>query len=83
MPKKTYGAEEARAKLPQLLEQAHRGVRTVITKRGEPYAALVPVNDVRVKGKHASTLMSLRGSGHGLWGPDAAKGLAELREEWE
>ena len=82
MAKKTYGAEEARAKLPELLERAHRGVPTVITKRGQPYAALVPVADVRAPRK-GSTLLSLRGTGPDLWGADAAKFVAELREEWE
>jgi prevent-host-death family protein len=82
MAKKTYGAEEARAKLPELLERAHRGVATVITKRGAPYAALVPVSDRRVSRK-GSTLMSLRGSGRGLWGADAARAIGELRKEWE
>jgi prevent-host-death family protein len=83
MPKKTYGAEEARSKLPELLERAHRGLPTVITKRGEPYAALVPVKDVRVQSKHASSFMGLRSSGRGLWGSDTRAMLAELRDEWE
>jgi prevent-host-death family protein len=79
--KKTYGAEEARAKLPELLERAHRGEPTVITKRGQPYAALVPVVDE--KPRRGSTLVSLRGTGRGLWGASAAKLVDELREEWE
>lgn len=83
MPKKTYGAEEARAKLPELLERAHRGLPTVITKRGEPYAALVPVKDLRVPIKLASSFMALRSSGRGLWGNNAGTALAELRDEWE
>ena len=82
MAKKTYGAEEARANLPELLERAHRGVATVITKRGQPYAALVPLADGRAPRK-ASALMSLRGTGRGLWGADAAELIAELRDEWE
>jgi prevent-host-death family protein len=82
MARKTYGSEEARAKLPELLEQAHRGVTTVITKRGEPYAALVPMTDRRANRK-GSAFMGLRGSGRGLWGPDVAQALAGLRDEWE
>jgi prevent-host-death family protein len=82
MAKKSYGAEEARAKLPELLERAHRGLPTVITKRGEPYAVLVPVTDARAN-RRGSALMALRGSGPGLWGPDASRYLDELREEWE
>jgi len=54
--KKTYDAEEARAKLPELLERAHRGLPTVITKRGQPYAALPP-GDARAR-QTVSTLMS-------------------------
>jgi predicted nucleic acid-binding protein/antitoxin (DNA-binding transcriptional repressor) of toxin-antitoxin stability system len=38
MAKKTYGAEEARTLLPDLLERAHHGKANVITKRGKPYA---------------------------------------------
>jgi prevent-host-death family protein len=82
MAKKTYGAEEARAKLPELLERAHRGLPTIITKRGEPYAALVPIKDVRVRSPRASALTDLRGSGRGLW-DDAAAQLEQLRDEWE
>lgn len=82
MSKKSYGAEEARAKLPELLERAHRGVATVITKRGEPYAVLAPVTALRST-RRGPTLLALRGSGRGLWGTDPAKTLADLREEWE
>ena len=39
------GSEEARKKLPSLLERAHRGQVTVITKRGVPYAAIVPITE--------------------------------------
>jgi prevent-host-death family protein len=82
MAKKSYGSEEARAKLPELLEQAHRGVPTVITKRGEPYAALVPVTDRRAR-RRGSAFIALRGSGRGLWGSEVARALADLRDEWE
>lgn len=82
MAKKTYGAEEARARLPELLERAHRGEPTVITKRGQPYAALVPMAQARAPRK-GSGFVSLRGTGQGLWGADASRFVAELREEWE
>jgi prevent-host-death family protein len=82
MIKKSCGSEEARAKLPELLEQAHHGVTTVITKRGEPYAALVPVTDRRAT-RRGSAFIGLRGSGRGLWGSDVAQALATLRDEWE
>ena len=82
MAKKSYGAEEARAKLPELLERAHRGVPTVITKRGKPYAVLAPVTASR-SARRGPTLLALRGSGSGLWGSNSTKALAKLREEWE
>lgn len=82
MPAKTYGAETARAHLPELLERAHHGTPTVITKRGKAYAVLAPI------GQPASTrrgirMLSLKGSGAGLWGPDPAATIARLRDEWE
>ena len=44
MQSKTCGAEQARAHLPELLDAAHRGSSTVITKRGRPVAKLVPAD---------------------------------------
>jgi prevent-host-death family protein len=78
---KTCGAEEARASLPELLEQAHRGRVTVITKRGRPYAALVPVEHARV-GVRRISISALRGTGAGLWGDDPAALIARMRDEW-
>ena len=82
MANKTYGVAEARAELSELLEQARRGVRVIITKHGRPYAALVPVKEGAAR-LRASSLMSLRGTGRGLWGGEAAKQIAALGEEWE
>jgi prevent-host-death family protein len=81
MRKKTLGAEEARATLPELLEQAHRGRVTVITKRGRPYAALVPVESVRDP-RRRLPLLSLQGTGAGLWGDDPRDHIRKLRDEW-
>lgn len=41
---RSAGVEETRTKLPSLLEAANRGTVTVVTKRGVPYAAIVPVS---------------------------------------
>ncbi|MCA9532752.1 MAG: type II toxin-antitoxin system prevent-host-death family antitoxin [Myxococcales bacterium] len=82
MPKKTYGAEEARTHLPELLERAHRGERSVITKRGKPYAELVPVG-AQSAGKPRLPFLSLAGSGSGLWGSDSTETIERLRDEWE
>ncbi|HYD89136.1 MAG TPA: type II toxin-antitoxin system Phd/YefM family antitoxin [Vitreimonas sp.] len=76
------GAEEARNQLPSLLEAAERGETTVITKHGKPVAALVPIEEFKQTTKQMS-LLPLRGSGRGLWGPDPAKTIDEMRDEWE
>ena len=39
---KTVGAYEAKTPLPELLELARKGERTVITRRGNPIAILMP-----------------------------------------
>ncbi len=76
------GAEEARNQLPSLLEAAESGHATVITKRGKPVAALVPYDEYDGAGQQMS-VVSLRGSGRGLWGKDPAKTIKALRDEWD
>lgn len=76
------GVEEARNQLPALLESAEAGRATVITRRGKPVAALVPIEEFNAAGKQMS-LVSLKGSGRGLWGRDPAKTIDALRDEWE
>ena len=76
---KTAGVEEARKTLPELVSRAHRdGTVTIVTKRGVPYAAIVPVSQV-VRG--ASSLTALRGSARGCYG-DAVEYIARMRDEW-
>lgn len=81
MPKRTIGAEEARAKLSKLLDLAHRGKATVVTRRGEPYAVVAPVEHVPQE-RARGGLLALRGSGEGLWGTDSARTVRRLRDEW-
>jgi prevent-host-death family protein len=81
MASRKYGAEEARARLPELLERAHRGVPTLITRHGRPYAMLVPVEQARARRRRVS-LLSLAGTGTGLWGRDPAAAVAAMRDEW-
>jgi prevent-host-death family protein len=75
------GAEEARNQLPSLLEAAERGLSTVITRHGRPVAALVPV-DAYDAALGQQSLMSVQGSGRGLWGVDSAVTIRDLRDEW-
>jgi prevent-host-death family protein len=75
------GAEEARNQLPNLLEAAEGGRSTVITKRGRPVAALVPIADY-VATARQEPLTAVAGSGRGLWGRNSARAIRKLRDEW-
>jgi prevent-host-death family protein len=77
----SYGIEQARAQLPAIAAKAHGGVTSIITKHGKPYAAVVPVADVR-KAKQHTGLLALRGTGRGLWGESPSAAIAALRDEW-
>jgi len=76
------GSEEARNELPTLLEDAEGGRPTIITRRGRAVAALVPMAQLRTMDRQES-LVSLKGSGRGLWGKNSASTLKRLRDEWE
>ncbi|MGO9727539.1 MAG: type II toxin-antitoxin system Phd/YefM family antitoxin [Streptosporangiaceae bacterium] len=75
------GAEEARNHLPELLDAAEKGRPTVITKRGRPVAVLAPIMAYSAANRQ-HPLTPLAGSGRGLWGPDSAQTLRDLRDEW-
>jgi prevent-host-death family protein len=76
------GAEEARNQLPDLLEAAEAGKSTIITRHGRPVAALIPIGDFHSPDRQAS-LMSLAGSGRGMWGKNSTRMIRQLRDEWE
>ena len=76
----SYGADDARTHLPELLERAHHGKSTVITKRGRPYAVLAPVGTMQ--GAPRLLLSAFKGSGSGLWGKDSRKAVDAMRDEW-
>jgi prevent-host-death family protein len=75
------GAEEARNQLPHLLEAAEKGESTIISKRGRPVAALVPI-DAYDAGVRQEPLTPMAGSGRGLWGKNSARSIRRLRDEW-
>lgn len=76
---RTAGVEETRTRLAEILGAANRdGVVTIVTKRGVPYAAVVPVPEAL---RQAPTLSELRGSAEGCYG-DAAGFVREMRDEW-
>jgi prevent-host-death family protein len=75
------GSEEARNELPTLLEEAQRGQTTIITRRGRPVAALVPLDQYRARGGQQS-MLALEGAAKGLWGKNSRATLKKLRDEW-
>ena len=75
------GAEEARNRLPELLEAAERGLATIITKRGRPVAVLAPIAAYGAAVRQRA-LTPVVGSGKVLWGTDSARAVRELRDEW-
>lgn len=75
------GSEQARKKLPELLDKAKNGNRTMVTKHGKPYAVIVPVEQ-GIAAKPVN-ILSLSGSGKGLWGKTPGDYIKSLREEWD
>ena len=78
----SIGAEAARKLFPSLVESASRGKTTIITKHGKPFAAVVPVGQVRARVRAGERFVDLCGTGKGLYG-DAAKHVDKLRAEWD
>ena len=90
MPTTQYGLEQARIQLPALVAQASVGVTSVITRHGKPVAAVVPMQALEQslaaktrKRSCVNSVLSLRGSGKGLWGANPSQTVAGLRNEWE
>ena len=73
-------ADQARAHFSDLLEQAQRGVTTIITQRGKSLAALVPI---AACDSPRLLLASMKGSGAGLWSADVRVSVDRIRNEWE
>ncbi len=76
----TKGVEEARKTLPAILDAAAQGRVTIITRHGNPVAAVVPAGDAAAA--RPASLLALAGSGKGLWGRDSSKTVSRLRDEW-
>ena len=80
-----YGLEQARIQLPSIIANAHAGIRSIITKHGKPYAAIVPLQDIQKTSRSAQLaagILSLRGTGRGLWGAHVGQTVSDLRDEW-
>ena len=72
---KPLGVEEARRRLPELLERAAGGEEFVIQRHKKPMAALVPLGsqaptDPLKRQRQIQSLMTLQGSGRHVWDPN-------------
>lgn len=76
----TRGAEEARQNLPAILAAAHAGESTLITRHGRAVAAVVPA--AAVKQAAPVSLLTVAGSGKGMWGKRGTTDVARMRDEW-
>lgn len=74
------GAEEARQQLPAILSAAESGRTTLITRHGRSVAAVVPASAVRQRAP--ASLLTLAGTGRGMWGHGSARTIARMRDEW-
>lgn len=85
MRPKTYSIAQARARLARIVSDAQAGEASVITRRGVPIAAVVPVENWRAQKEQPllnANFLSLRGTGRGLWDDDSASAVTNLRDEW-
>lgn len=84
--KTTYGLEKARAQLPHIAAEARAGHTSVITRHGEPIAAVVPMAFLQSQqaGRiRRGGILTLRGTGRHIWPQGAGQTMADLRDEWQ
>jgi antitoxin (DNA-binding transcriptional repressor) of toxin-antitoxin stability system len=81
----SLGLEQCRIKLPALAALAHAGSPSIITRHGKPYAALVSLQALEksTASQRKASLLTLAGTGHGLWGESSSQTIAALRDEWD
>lgn len=82
MKNATCGVDEARTHLPELLDRAKAGTITIITRRGLPMAALVPVDVALAATSKPASFLTLAGSGAGLYSTVRGTDVASQRDEW-
>jgi prevent-host-death family protein len=78
----TCGVDEARTHLPELVDRAKAGTITIITRRGLPMAALVPLDVAASAAARPRSFLALAGSGAGLYNAARATDVASQRDEW-
>ena len=79
------GLEQCRIKLPAMAALANAGSPSIITRHGKPYAALVSVQALEkaTTSPRKTSLLTLAGTGQGLWGKSPSQTIAALRDEWD
>jgi antitoxin (DNA-binding transcriptional repressor) of toxin-antitoxin stability system len=82
MPIRTIELDRARKRLSARTTRAHLGEPSILTKRGQPYAAIVPPEMLTVSAPR-SDFLALRGSGKGLWVMPRSTDVESLRNEWD
>jgi hypothetical protein len=75
----TRESSEAGRRFPELGERAGHGQTTIITHEGKVCAVLTPPPMSAVE---SPSILELRGSGRGFWGPDVEWTTRTLRDEW-
>ena len=78
---RSKGVEETRNQLPELLNAAVRGQSTIITRHGRPVAALMPIEAAGAAVRQ-QPLVTVEGTGRGLWGKNSVRAVRKLRDEW-
>ena len=79
----TKSVREAHREFSRLSDAAERGDVTVITRRGRPVAALMPIHDQKVSVRRQLPITHLRGTGKGMWGKDSRRFIRKLRSVWD
>ena len=72
--------------MPLIAAEAEAGYSSEITRHGKPVAVVVPVKQWQAQQGRAvkvDGILSLRGTGAGLWPRGAASAVAQLRNEWQ
>jgi len=68
--------------LPQLVDDALSGRTSIVTRHGQPCAAIVPLDVLARATSPSQDFVALRGSGRGLWGDAPAAAIARDRDAW-
>jgi hypothetical protein len=79
---RSIGLKQGRKLLSHLAGLANGGQGILLTKYGKPYAAIVEPEVLLRTRRKKSSFLALRGTGKGLWGRSASKGIAAARGGW-